>query len=90
MGAISSVWPSGLALATTAAPTEPPAPGRFSITTDTPRACETSGMIVRGKRSEVLPGGNGTTSVIGRAILRYFPIDLLTIITPPTYRQAAP
>ena len=31
-----------------------------------------------------------TTSVIGRAILRYFPIDLLTIITPPTYRQAAP
>jgi hypothetical protein len=28
--------------------------------------------------------------VIGRAILRYFPIDLLTIITPPTYRQAAP
>lgn len=31
-----------------------------------------------------------TTSVIGRAVLRYFPIDLLTIITPPTYRQAAP
>jgi signal peptidase I len=31
-----------------------------------------------------------TASVIGRAILRYFPIDLLTIITPPTYRQAAP
>ncbi len=31
-----------------------------------------------------------TTSVIGRAILRYFPIDLLTIITPPTYRQAVP
>ncbi|NBT36212.1 MAG: signal peptidase I, partial [Betaproteobacteria bacterium] len=31
-----------------------------------------------------------TTSVIGRAVLRYFPIDLLTIITPPTYRQATP
>ncbi len=29
-------------------------------------------------------------NVIGRAILRYFPINLLTIITPPTYRQAAP
>ena len=31
-----------------------------------------------------------TASVIGRAILRYFPINLLTIITPPIYRQAAP
>jgi signal peptidase I len=31
-----------------------------------------------------------TTSVIGRAVLRYFPIDLLTIITPPAYRQATP
>jgi signal peptidase I len=31
-----------------------------------------------------------TSSVIGRAVLRYFPLNLLTIITPPTYRQAAP
>ena len=30
------------------------------------------------------------TSVIGRAVLRYFPINLLTIITPPIYRQATP
>ena len=31
-----------------------------------------------------------TSSVIGRAVLRYFPVDQLMIITPPTYRQAAP
>lgn len=31
-----------------------------------------------------------TSSVIGRAVMRYFPIDLLTIITPPTYRQVEP
>ena len=31
-----------------------------------------------------------TSSVIGRAILRYFPIDQLMFITPPTYRQATP
>jgi signal peptidase I len=30
------------------------------------------------------------SSVIGRAVLRYFPINLLTILTPPTYRQATP
>jgi signal peptidase I len=35
-------------------------------------------------------GPISTTSVIGRAVLRYFPIDLLTFITPPIYRQAAP
>ena len=35
-------------------------------------------------------GAIPTSSVIGRAFVRYFPIDLLTIITPPTYRQAAP
>jgi len=31
-----------------------------------------------------------TASVIGRAAVRYFPINLLTILTPPTYRQVAP
>ena len=31
-----------------------------------------------------------TTSVIGRAVLRYFPINLLTFITPPPYRAIAP
>ena len=31
-----------------------------------------------------------TASVIGRAVLRYFPVDLLTILAPPIYRQATP
>ena len=55
-GAISSTCPLGSPLATAAAPTFPPAPGRFSTTTDTWRDRESSGAMARGRRSEVLPG----------------------------------
>jgi len=31
-----------------------------------------------------------TANVIGRAVLRYYPVNLLTILTPPTYPQTTP
>src|ERR687896_2658497 len=66
-GAMSTVCPLGSPLATMAAPTLPPAPGRFSITTGTLMDRERIGAIARGSRSEVLPGEYGTTTVICRA-----------------------
>jgi hypothetical protein len=66
VGAMSTVWPLASPRATNAAPIEPVAPGRFSTSTGCPMDCETAGESARGMRSEVLPGGKGTTIVIGR------------------------
>ena len=53
----SSVWPSGVARATYSAPTLPPAPARFSITTDWPSSCCSRGWIWRATMSISPPGG---------------------------------
>ena len=58
---ISSVCPSGLALATSAAPTLPPAPALFSTMTGCPRAFCNSGARARASTSVVPPGANGPT-----------------------------
>ena len=55
-GVIAIVCPLASPFATIAAPTLPPAPGRFSTTTGTPSDCDMSGAIARGMRSDVLPG----------------------------------
>ena len=54
--AITRVWPSGLALATYAAPRLPPAPGLFSMTTACPSASVSLGVRVRTMMSLVPPG----------------------------------
>ena len=57
VGKTSSVYPSGLACATAAAPTDPPAPPRFSITTGCPSASESFVATGRAALSELPPGG---------------------------------
>src|SRR6266446_6533504 len=65
--AISSVVPSGLALATTSVPITPPAPPRFSTTTAWPHFCESFAATVRAVMSVPPPGANGTMNVTGFA-----------------------
>src|SRR5262249_30402795 len=55
-------WPSGSALATAAAASLPPAPGRGSTTTGWPHACCKCSAMMREKTSGLGP----TTSLIGR------------------------
>ena len=62
---IASVCPSGAAFATTAVPTVPPAPPRFSITTGCPNSLLSPSATTRPTMSVEPPGGNGTISVIG-------------------------
>src|SRR5581483_314196 len=62
---MSSVWPSGLAFATTSAPSTPPAPGRLSITTGCPSASPSFGAIIRATVSADAPEVNGMTKRIG-------------------------
>ena len=57
---ITSVWPSGAALATTLVPTVPTAPGRFSITIGWPSfscSCAATSLAIT---STEPPGGKGT------------------------------
>src|SRR5882672_11463559 len=65
--AINSVLPSGLAFATTSVPITPPAPPRFSTTTDCPHFCESFAATVRAVISVPPPGANGTMKVTGLA-----------------------
>src|SRR5882762_7968054 len=65
--AINSVLPSGLAFATTSVPITPPAPPRFSTTTDCPHFCESFAATVRAVISVPPPGANGTMNVTGLA-----------------------
>ena len=53
---ISSVWPSGAALATVSSPIMPPAPGRLSTTTVSPSASCSLGAISRAVVSAPPPG----------------------------------
>ena len=57
VGNTSRVYPSGFAWATTAAPTEPPAPPRFSITTACPSTSPSFCATGRAELSELPPGG---------------------------------
>src|SRR5258708_13150253 len=59
------VYPSGAERATSAVPTAPPAPLRFSITIGWPRPSATRFCIMRETMSRLPPGGNGTTQRIG-------------------------
>src|SRR5512145_152903 len=62
----SSVWPSPAALATSAAPTLPPAaPGRFSTSTGRPRLAPRRSERMRPRTSSGPPGGNGFTMRTG-------------------------
>ncbi len=60
-----SVYPSGAALDTTAAPIEPPAPGRLSTITGTFHASESFFPTSRANVSFDPPGGYGTMIVTG-------------------------
>jgi hypothetical protein len=62
----SSVWPSGVPLATNDVPIMPPAPGRFSTITFWPRRSESRGAIMRPTTSVLPPAAKGETSLIGR------------------------
>ncbi len=62
----SSVWPSGVARITSSEPIAPLAPALFSTTTDWPSAAPSATAYWRAKTSVGPPGGNGTTSRIGR------------------------
>src|SRR5436190_746038 len=64
--AISSMWPSGVALATCSVPIRPLAPGRFSITIVCPHIALSLGASVRASVSAPPAGGNGTTMVTVR------------------------
>jgi hypothetical protein len=64
---MSSVYPSGLALAAISAPMLPPMPERLSIATDWPQASARLGPAVRASTSTTLPVGNGATMLIGRS-----------------------
>src|SRR5258708_8974927 len=92
------VYPSGAERATSAVPTAPPAPLRFSITIGWPRPSATRFCIMRETMSRLPPGGNGTTQRIGllghscavaaeaaksNAIRRFF-------IVPPPLRTSPP
>jgi hypothetical protein len=61
----NKVLPSGSALATISAPTEPPAPGLLSIITDRFNLIESCCAIARPTMSLLPPGANGTISLIG-------------------------
>ena len=63
----SSVWPSGVARDTCAAPSEPPEPGRFSTVTGRDHARDSEAASVRANRSLEPPVVNGTTMVTSRA-----------------------
>src|SRR5436189_4073794 len=76
--AISSMWPSGVALATRSVPIRPLAPGRFSITIGCPHIALSFGASVRASVSAPPAGGNGTTMVtvrLGNACAEAKPID---------------
>ena len=60
MPAISSVYPSGAAFATVAAPTTPPAPIWFSMTTFWPQISASRGPSWRATMSAAVPDENGT------------------------------
>jgi hypothetical protein len=60
-----TVYPSGAARDTASAPTEPPAPARFSMFTGCFQACDSCSPITRAAMSVEPPGGNGTTSRMG-------------------------
>ena len=62
---ISSVWPSGAALATSAAPLLPPAPGLLSTMKGWPNAFCSSGASARARMSVVPPAAKGTTMRTG-------------------------
>src|SRR6266568_5646885 len=59
------VYPSGAAFATKSRPSMPLAPGRFSTSTGWPSRSVIFGPMRRDMMSVVLPGGNGTTILIG-------------------------
>src|SRR6266702_6792439 len=60
------VYPSGAALATSAVPRLPPAPGRFSTTTGAPSAGASFSESTRAIKSGELPAGKGTIRWIAR------------------------
>ena len=64
-GLNSSVYPSGLALATALPPIVPPAPGRLSTTKVWPICSVNFCASIRPTTSSVPPGGNGMIMVIG-------------------------
>src|SRR6185369_7799696 len=59
------VCPSFFACTTLAAPTAPPAPGRFTASTGTPSRCDISSAMVRAEISAASPGASGTTMLTG-------------------------
>jgi hypothetical protein len=65
LGAISSTYPSGAALATALAPMMVPAPGRFSTTKLLPSRCSSFCPSRRASMSVLPAGVNGTTMVTG-------------------------
>src|ERR1044071_475394 len=65
-GTMSSVWPSGLALATYDAPIAPVAPGRLSTITGVRRLSDTIRAAAPGNAAATAPAWNGQTRVIGR------------------------
>src|SRR5690606_12028348 len=67
LATIMMVYPSGLALATCAAPILPPAPGLFSTTIGWPRSLASDSPSVRAITSIAPPGGKGTIQVMGRS-----------------------
>src|SRR5713226_6697356 len=60
------VVPSGALLATWRAAIDPPAPPRLSTTICWPSASPSLSAMMRAMMVALPPGGNGTTSVIGR------------------------
>src|SRR6267143_701797 len=63
----SSVYPSGADFATKSAAIAPSAPGRFSMKTGWPRACDSGGAMIRPTTSSAPPGGKGATTRTGLA-----------------------
>ena len=63
---MSSVWPSLLALAASCVPMLPPAPGRFSTTTEAPSTSLSFWLTTRPTMSLVPPAACGTIMTIGR------------------------
>src|SRR2546422_6414377 len=61
----SSVWPSGMDLATASTPMTVAAPGLFSMMTACPRRGPRRSAIRRATVSVAPPGGNGTISLRG-------------------------
>src|SRR5437773_914877 len=65
---MTSVCPSGAALAAASDPTTPPPPGRFSTTTGCPSRCASGAATTRDTRSVVPPAANGTIRRMGRPL----------------------